>query len=280
LRATVAKYQADEARYAERARISKEIQDMRATLAKEQVGSRLNLLAATDERIDLLRNVEFDHNSLIEAQHQLDATIATRNAFIQNGLTETTKELVQARNARDNAEQQLVKAVGHKALVRLTAPVDAMVLELQKVAVGGQEQKLSVGSVLTSGETLLTLAPLRSPVEAELHITTRDIGFIRPGDRTTLKITAFNYAEHGTVGGKVAWISDGAFTIGSDGQSAVAPYYKVRIMLTRVHLRDVPPDFHLMPGMTLSGDIHVGKHSLLMYLFSGLSGFGEAMREP
>jgi HlyD family secretion protein len=279
LQATVAKYQGDEARYAERARISKEIQDMRATLAKEQVGSRLNLLAATDERLELLRNVEYDHNSLVEAQHQLDATVANRNAFIQQWLGDASKELVQARNSRDNAVQQLVKATGHKALVELRAPLDAMVLQFQKVPVGAQEQKLSVGSVLTPGETLMTLAPLSSPMEAELDITSRDVGFIRPGDRTTLKIDAFNFVEHGTAAGKVSWISDGSFTTGPEGR-AVAPYYKVRVALTNVRLRNVPADFRLLPGMTLTGDIHVGKHSLLMYLFGSMAGLGEAMREP
>ena len=279
LQATVAKYQGDAARYAERAQISKEIQDMRAALAKQQVGSKLNLLAATDERLEILRNVELDHNSLKESQHQLDATVANRNAFIQQWLGDTSKELVQARNSRDGALQQLVKASGHQALVELRAPVAAMVLELQKVPVGAQQQKLSVGSVLTPGETLLTLAPLSSPMEAELDVQSRDVGFVRAGDRTTLKIDAFNFAEHGTAEGRVRWVSDGSFTVGP-GSQPVSPYYKVRIQLTRVKLRNVPEDFRLLPGMTLAGDIHVGKHSLLMYLFGRMAGLGEAMREP
>ncbi|HEV2303362.1 MAG TPA: HlyD family type I secretion periplasmic adaptor subunit [Stellaceae bacterium] len=279
LQATVAKFQGDETRYAERARISKEVEDMRAALAKQQVGSRLNLLAATDERLEILRNVEFDHNSLRESQHQLDATVANRNAFIQQWLGEASKELVQARNSRDTALQQLVKASGHQALVQLRAPVDAIVLELQKVPVGTQLQKLSVGSVLTPGETLVTLASLSSPMEAELQISSRDVGFIRPGDRATLKIDAFNFVEHGTAAGEVRWISDGSFTVSPEGQP-VPPYYKVRLRLTRVKLRNVPEDFRLLPGMTLTGDIHVGEHSLLMYLFGSMASLGEAMREP
>ena len=279
LQATVVKYQGDEARYAERAKISKEVQDMRAQLERQQVGSKLNLLSATDERLEILRNVEFDHNSLKESQHQLEATTATRNAFIQQWLGDTSKELVQARNTRDGAVQQLVKAAGHKALVQLRAPVDAIVLQLQKVPVGTQQQKLSVGSVLTPGQTLLTLAPLSSPMEAELDVLSRDVGFLRAGDRTTIKIDAFNYVEHGTAEGRVRWISDGAFSTSEEGQP-VPPYYKVRIELTRVELRNVPKDFRLLPGMTLSGDIHIGEHSLLMYLFGRIAGLGEAMREP
>ena len=62
--------------------------------------------------------------------------------------------------------------------MRLEAPEDAVVLKLAK---------LSVGSVLKEGDPFITLAPLGSPVEAEVHIATREIGFVRPGDNATLK---------------------------------------------------------------------------------------------
>ena len=84
--ATIAKLQNDEARYTDRAKLAKEVEQMRATLAAAQVGSRLNLLAATDQKTELLRNLEYDRNSLVESQHQLQATIATRNAFTQQWL--------------------------------------------------------------------------------------------------------------------------------------------------------------------------------------------------
>ena len=77
--------------------------------------------------------------------------------------------------------------------------------------------KLSVGSVLKEGDTLLTLAPMNAPLEAEAQVASRDVGFIRPGDPVTMKIDAFNFAEHGTVEGKVKWISEDAFTTDDNG---------------------------------------------------------------
>ena len=47
---------------------------MRASLAASQVGSRLNLLLATDQKTELLRNLEAARNSLGESRHQLEAT--------------------------------------------------------------------------------------------------------------------------------------------------------------------------------------------------------------
>ncbi len=271
--ATIAKLQNNQARYGDRAKLAKEVEEMRATLAAAQVGSRLNLLAATDQKTELLRNLEYDRNGLVESQHQLQATTATRNAFIQQWLGEASKEQVTARNQRDTARQQLEKATKHKELVRLTAAEDSVVLKMAK---------LSVGSVLKEGDPLIYLAPLHSPVEAEVHISPRDVGFIRAGDPVRIKLDAFNFIEHGMAEGTVRWISEGAFTVNDDtGAAAPEPYYKVRIALTNTDLHNVPAGFRVIPGMTLTADVHIGTRSVLMYIVNGaVQGMNEAMREP
>ena len=271
LKTTLAKLENDQARYGDRAKLAKEVEDMRATLAAAQVGSRLNLLAATDTKTELLRYAEYAHNSLIENQHQLESTISNRDAFIQQWLGQASQELVTARGQRDTALQQLEKATKHKDLVHLEALDDSVVLKMSK---------LSVGSVLKEGDPLMFLAPLRSPMEAEVKITTHDVGFIRPGDPVKIKLDTFNFVEHGMIEGTLRWISEGAFTTDDNGNPS-DPYYKARVALNDVNLRDVPKDFRLIPGMTLAGDIHIGTRSIMMYLVSGaLRGMGEAMREP
>lgn len=272
LKATITKLTNDQTLYDDRAKLAKEVEQMRATLAAAQVGSRLNLLSAADQKTELLRNVEYDHNSLIESQHKLQATQSTRNAYAQQWLAQTSQELVTARNQRDNASQQLEKATKRKDLVRMTAPEDAVVLKMAK---------LSVGSVLNVADQLMSLAPLRSPVEAQLHIATRDVGFIRPGDPVKVKLDAYDFVEHGTAEGTVRWISEGSFATNEETGQPTIPYYKVRVALTKVALRNVPPGFRLIPGMTLTGDVHIGTRSVLMYLVDGaLRGMNEAMREP
>jgi HlyD family secretion protein len=269
--ATIRKLKDDLAHYDGRVKISQEIEDMRASLAASQFGSRLNLLTATDQRLEILRTQDFDRNALSEAEHQLASTIANRDAFVEQWSGQVSQELVTARNALDTARQQLTKASRHQDLVRLEAPDEAVVLKLAK---------LSVGSVLKEGDPLITLAPLHSPVEAEVHIATREIGFVRPGDRATVKLDPFSFVEHGTVSGYVRWISEGAFSQDENG-SAVDSYYKARIALTEVKLNAVPDSFRLVPGMTLTADISVGSRSVFMYVLKGvIRSVNEAMREP
>jgi hemolysin D len=269
--ATIDKFQSDESRYKEHVQIASEVEDMRSTLAQHGNESRLNVLGSMDTKLEALRNMEFDHNSLVEAQHQLASLRADRSAFIEQWFSAISQDLITARNGRDGARAQLEKAAKHQDLVRLTAPERAMVLTVAK---------LSVGSVLKEGDTLLTLTPMSAPLEAEAQVLSRDVGFIRPGDPVTMKIDAFNFAEHGTVEGTVKWISEDAFTTDDNGQATPA-YYRVRVSIVAIKLIDVPGTFRLIPGMTLVADVKVGTRALGAYLIGVLvHGVGQAMREP
>jgi hemolysin D len=269
--ATIDKYQGDEGRYKERLQIASQLEGMRSTLLQHGHESLLNVLVSTDARVEALRTMEFGHNSLVEAEHQMAALKGDRAAFTEQWFSQNSQDLIAARNSRDGARSQLEKATKHQDLVRLTAPESSMVLSVAK---------LSVGSVLKEGDTLLTLAPMNKPLEAEVQVSSRDVGFVRPEDPVTMKIDAFNFAEHGTVEGKVKWISEDAFTIDDNGV-ATPPYYRLRISIVAIKLINVPSTFRLIPGMTLVADVKVGTRALGAYLLGGVvRGVGEAMREP
>jgi hemolysin D len=271
VKATMAQLQTDEERYADRESVANDIQKMREQLNVDRVGSRLDLLMATDQRLEIERNLEFDRNGILEDEHQLKAAVANRDAFVQQWYSQISQELLTARNGRDAAREELAKALKHRSLVLLQAPQDALVLKLEK---------LSVGSVLKEGDLFASLAPTRSPIEAEVHIAAMDVGFVRVGDAAAIKLDAFNFVEHGLAEGKVREISDGSFTLDDNGNT-VDPYYKARIVFTKVKLRNVPTDFCLVPGMMLTADIQVGTRSVFVYLVRGLvRGISEAMREP
>ena len=270
--ATIQKFQGDESRLKEREQIARQVEDMRAQLVKSGAGALINLLASTDNRLELMRNLENQHNSLIEAQHQLSSIRADREAFVQQWRGEVSKEIVSARNTRDGAQAQLEKAQKHKDLVRIVATDDAIVLSVAK---------LSVGSVLKDGDPLITVVPLGAGVEAQVRIAARDVGFIRAGDDAVVKIDAFSFVEHGTAEGRVKWISEGSFAVDDETNQPADPYYRARISIDDMHFTGVPANFRLIPGMTLTADVNVGRRSLGAYLLGGLTrGAGEAMREP
>ena len=307
-KAQIVELKNDEARYGDRVKLNAAIEDIRATLARSYNDSKLNWLQASDQKVEMQRNLEADENNVAVNEQQIDTVTANRKAYIEQWRAQTSQELVNARNQRDSAQQQLQAALKHLEVVRLDAPHSAIVLRLAK---------LSVGSVLQPGDNFIELALLRSPIEAEIYIDPIYIGFVRPGDDVTIKVDAFNYLEHGWAEGKVRWISEGTFTttpgssstggsiapVGtSPGTSAVPttsngvssstsnstsapqtnnPLYKARVTITKMNLRGVPKDARLLPGMTLTADIHDGTQSVFYYVFSGfLRTFNQAMREP
>jgi hemolysin D len=218
-----------------------------------------------------VRTIENTHNSLIEAQGTLASIAADRDAFKQQWFAQLSQELVKTRNDLDTARSSYDKAIKRQDLVKLTASQPAVVLTIAK---------LSVGSVLKPSDELITMMPLDTALEAEIKISSRDVGYVRPGDPCVLSIDAFNAGEHGTADGVVRWISEGAFTLDEDNKQVDA-YYKARCSVDPARLVSMPNNFRLLPGMTLTGDIKVGRRSVAMYLIGGmLHGFGTSMREP
>lgn len=269
--ATIERLQGDDSRYREREKISQQIEGMRAQLVERQAGSLLNLLLSSDARLEMQRTMENGRNSLIEARHQLASLEADRDAFMQQWMSTSSQDLVTAQGSRDMVVSQLAKASRHKDLVQLVAPQDSIVVTRAKV---------SVGSVLKEGETLLTLVPENAPIEAEISISAHQVGFVRAGDSVSIKVDAFPFVEHGLALGKIGWVSEGAFTTDDDGRP-VEPFYRARVAINEMRFTRVPASFRLIPGMTLSADVHIGQRSVLGYIVAGATGgLNEAMREP
>lgn len=270
--ATIEKLRGDDAKYRQRDEILQKIEDMRTTLAENGSGSKLNMYISQDTRLELLRTLESTHNSLIEAQNTLGSLNSDREAFKQQWFAQLSQDLVTTRNKLDEARGSYEKALKHQDLVRWTAAEPSVVLTMAR---------LSVGSVLKPGDPFITLMPIDTKLEAEIRISSRDIGFVRAGDPCTMKVDAFNAAEHGTASGKVRWISEGAFTTDEDGKPLDYTYYKARCSVDASNFKGVPSNFRLIPGMTLQGDINVGTRSVAMYVLGGVVKTArEAMREP
>jgi multidrug efflux pump subunit AcrA (membrane-fusion protein) len=135
---------------------------------------------------------------------------------------------------------------------------------------------------------LFNLVPLNAPLEVDAQIDSQDIGFVKVGDKVTIKFEAYKFLEHGTGTGIVKTISQDAFTeastqdaMGAGGGTSRSPYFDARITITDVKLHDVAKNFRMSPGMTVESDIVVGKRTLMWYMVGGAMRSGaEALHEP
>jgi hemolysin D len=271
MRTTIDKFKIDEARYSKEAEAAAEIEKMRITLEQHGTGSMLNLLTATQAKIETQRQADFSHNSRVEAEHTLASTQADEKAFLEQFKGTISQDLLTARNTLETTLPQLDAALKHQELVRWSAPEDSTVLSVAP--------NMSVGSVVQQGTTVITLMPLRNPLDAIVQINAAQIGFVRPGDTVDLKVDAFPYSEYGTLEGAVKWVGDNASSM-LNGQP-VAPYFNVEVTIERNKLVNVPATTRLLPGMTVTADVKIGARSLWDYVMGGLMrGVGQSMREP
>jgi HlyD family secretion protein len=263
LQTNVSGYEAQAAYYRQRLAIASNVEDMRKNLQQLQVGSRLDTLAATDDRVNIQSNLASAISSAAASRRDLAAQEAERDSYDQQFKATVSQQLSEAINNLTQAQQSLSKAKLNDQLVALTAPRDSIVLSVGKV---------SAGSVMQSGELLMQLVPIDAPFDVEADVSGADSGYVHPGDKVNIKFDTLPFLQYGQAEGIVQTVSPDSFnpqdaeTGAPDVPDATHTlYYKVRISLDELNLHNTPPGFRLVPGMPLSADVLVGTRTILGY---------------
>jgi hemolysin D len=284
-RAKVQQTMTDIVNYAEEYRSAQSKESMRKQLEQLQIGSKLNTLDAGAQRAEVNRALQAAVAAHAGAQSDLDGVIAERDGYVQQTNNETAQQLTEQGRKLSSALEQQAKAHLRRKLVDLRADRDAVVLNVAKV---------SVGSVMQSGDELITLVPTDAPLEIEASIPARDAGFAQAGDSAVIKFDTFPYTTYGTATGTLRTVSADSFTSPRSGQDRPsrpalsqpeqnngAAYFRASLSIDEIKLHNLPAGFRMTPGMPVTADIKVGKRTVLAYLLSRVVPMlTEGMREP
>jgi membrane fusion protein, adhesin transport system len=120
--------------------------------------------------------------------------------------------------------------------------------------------KFNKGSVLRMGEEIMQLTP--EATGFEFRIKPADVGFVTTGQDVNIKIDAFDYSIYGSLKGKIIYISPD--TIDENLKQNEAPYYRIK-----VETGDYK--YKVLPGMTATADIIIGKNTIWNYLTKPLT---------
>lgn len=136
---------------------------------------------------------------------------------------------------------------------------------------------MTVGGTVKPGEPLVEIVPRDDSLVVEVQMRPADIAFIRPGQKATVKITAYNYSVYGGLEGRVESISPDAVVDPKDGSS----HYLVRVRTAgRGPKASDNAPLPITSGMIAEVDILGDKRSVLSYLLSPLTQVQEkALRE-
>jgi HlyD family secretion protein len=262
----------------ERLKVIGQVEGMREELYKLQAGSRLNLLTTQLDRLSLGDQLVEKKSQEMELLQQLAAAREQKERYLNNWLREAGERLTNVQQDIATATQQFASAERRRTLVVLRAPADAVVLEL------GQR---SIGSVAKEAEPLVTLVPRGNKIEAEVDVDSADVARLRVGDPARIKFDALPFQRHGTVSGVLRVITENSF---APDKNAASPgekpdgkpaFFRARVALGPLDLQNLPKDFRLIPGMTTTAEINIGKRTIISYVLDPIVRlFDEGLREP
>ena len=131
------------------------------------------------------------------------------------------------------------------------------------------------GRVVQSGEVIMELIPDSSPLEVKTKVLNRDIGFINLGQKVKVKLDTFKFTKYGYIEGTVINIEQASILDENLGE-----VYPVTIQLSTNIMKVEDKYIKLMPGMTCTVDVKIGKRRLIEYIISPMIRYkDEALRE-
>ena len=213
-------------------------------------------LMREQERMDTERGLIAQRTRLAELRAAIEVAAHELESHVALARQQATDQQRQASENAAQYRQDLASAEQRKKQLTLVAPVDGTAQQLAIHTVGG---------VVTPGQALLAVVPSDDPLEVEATIVNQDIGFVRAGQRVTVKIESFPYTRYGYLKGTVQSVSHDAAQ--DDKLGLVFP---ARIRLDRASLDIDGVAVALTPGMNVTAEIRTGRRRLIDYLLSPL----------
>lgn len=272
LRSSLEAARRDELAQDSRVKGLREMEVMTDDLVSKKLAVRSRLLDVRDRLLEAERATDAARSHQAELRRELTAMEAEKSAFEASWRQKMLEELLAVSRERDALNDQLQKASLRQNKVVLTAPADAVVLEVAK---------LSQGSIVREAEPFVTLVPLGKELEAEVQIESQDVGYLKMGTPVHVKVDAFPFQKHGMLEGALRTFSQDSFRREPNNSNVGDAYYAGRITLKSMTLDKMPAGAALLPGMTLSAEILVGKRSVMSYMLWPLTkATSESIREP
>ena len=121
----------------------------------------------------------------------------------------------------------------------------------------------SQGAVLKQGDIIAEIVPLGSGLQIEAFIDPKDIGFIEPGQKAKISLTAYDASKYGYIKGTLVQIAaDTVFR-----EETKSSQYSVTISIDEKIFEDENIVAEIFPGMIAQVDIIRGSRSILEYFW-------------
>lgn len=229
-----------------------ELSSMREDLAARHLVTRIVLLetrrakvTADGEVARIKQDIGVAQQELAELEFRRTDTLNQLRREAQNEMGTVTAEIAEVEESMANLKFKVDHLV-------VRAPHRGHVLELKV---------LTVGQVIQPGALLMQIVPDDVPLEAEIHIQPKDIGYVKVAQRVNLRVTSYDYARFGFATGILRRVS-----ASSTLDELSKPYYRGWVALDHPYVGKTPGRNMLQSGMGVEAEVITGKKTLLSYL--------------
>jgi adhesin transport system membrane fusion protein len=214
--------------------------------------NRMKHLDLLKEQENLKGQISADVTSLPTKRAAQKQAFARLDAIRAGFIEEARLDLDETGRNVDELTQRKRKLEDSYTRTTIRAPVDGIVKTLHVATIGG---------VIQPGGTVVDLVPADDRLVVDARLPTRDIGYVRAGQRAKVRLASSDASRFGALEGKVETVSPDTLTTDQG-----VPFYKVRIATDKNHFENHGLRYDLFPGMQVQADIQTGTRTVLEYL--------------
>lgn len=225
---------------------------MMKPLVRQGIASEVDLLKIQRQENDALTKLKSTKNSIPKLRSVIAESKSKLTQAKEEFMNKAHEELNETLAEISQIEQSNTALEDRVRRTEISSPVNGTIKQLLVNTIGG---------VVQPGSDIVEIVPDDDSLVLETKIQPADIGFIYPGLKAKVKFTAYDFAIYGGLEGTVTQLSADTIT-DEEGNS----FYIARIKTDKNHLGTETDPLFLLPGMTASVDVIVGKHTVLEYI--------------
>lgn len=240
--------------------------DIKASLLKDRLVSKIQYLDLERQLIEYKETMAVNHKRLEESKIKLETLQSQKNQVRMQFENEMRYKLQESSNKEEILKKELINAIWVDNLAEIKAPENGVIQELEIYTVGG---------VVTPAQTLMKLVPEDAVLEVEATLLNKDMGFVKIGQETSIKVDSFPYTKYGFITGKILHISGDAIM-----HEELGPVYAIRVSMDKTTIAAEDREIRLSPGMTVTAEVKTGKRRIIEYIMAPFIRYKtESMRE-
>lgn len=209
------------------------------TLEREELRLQGDVANHQSEIARLINAISETNVQILQLQRERQAEVLT--------------ELRQADTEASDFNEQLTTASDQLRRIDVIAPVSGKVHNMTVTTVGG---------VVAPGQEIMQVIPADDRLIIEAQVEPADIDQIYPGQKTTVRLSAFNMRTTPEMNGLVIQSSPDRII----DQVTGMPYYSVKIEIPTDELARLPESLTLLPGMPAESFMQTESRSVLSYI--------------